>query len=282
MLRLALLMLLVVLCTGSDIAQAQESRLPAIASSKTIRIAYRNDAAPFSFVGAYNDPTGYTIEICQSVVAGIQRRLKLEMLKIEWVPVTIQNRFDAVAQGNADLECGSSTVTLSRLEQVDFSSIIFVESTGVLVKRDAGLSTAQELAGKKIAVIGGTTNERALRTIYSGDQAMVVPVKAREEGIALLEKGAVDAFASDKLLLVGSEFQNPRAIMMLPDDLSVEPYAIVLPRGDAALRLAVNAAFAEAIRSGEVVKIYDKWFGQKGLRRTPLLNAVYLLGAIPD
>jgi glutamate/aspartate transport system substrate-binding protein len=92
----------------------------------------------------------------------------------------------------------------------------------------------------------------------------------------------VDALASDKLLLVGAEFANPGALMLLQDDLSIEPYALIIPRGDFSMRVAVNAALAEVFRSGEVLKIYDKWFGQKGLRRGPLLTAVYLLGAIPE
>ncbi|HWL74250.1 MAG TPA: amino acid ABC transporter substrate-binding protein [Burkholderiaceae bacterium] len=263
-------------------AHAQEGRLAAIVGLKSIKVAHRTDATPFSFTTAFNEPVGYSVDLCKLVVEVMQRRLKLDALKIEWVPVTTRDRMEMVAAGKADLECGASTVTLSRMEQVDFSSIIFVESTGLLVKKDAGIASPKDLTGKKIAVIGGTTNETAVRNAFAGTQTTIVAVGTRDEGIILLERGGVDALASDKLLLVGAEFANPRALALLQDDLSIEPYALIIPRGDFSMRVAVNAALAEIFRSGEIVKIYDKWFGQKGLRRGPLLNAVYLLGAIPE
>jgi glutamate/aspartate transport system substrate-binding protein len=282
MMRLGLSLLLLL---GSGLlgsAHSQEGRLAAIAGSKSIKIAHRIDATPFSFVTSFNDPTGYSIDLCRLVVERMQRRLKLDALKVEWVPVTTQNRFDIVAAGKADIECGASTIALSRMEQVDFSSIIFVETTGLLVKKDAGIAVPKDLAGKKIAVIGGTTNEKAIRDAFAGTQTSIIPVGTRDEGVTLLERGAADALASDKMLLVGAEFQNPQSLKMLPDDLSIEPYGLMLPRGDFSLRLAVNAALAEIYRSGEVLKLYDKWFGQNGLRRGTLLNAAYLLGAIPE
>jgi len=277
------LSLLILFCSGVlSSAHAQEGRLAAIVGLKSIKVAHRTDATPFSFTTAFNEPVGYSVDLCKLVVEVMQRRLKLDALKIEWVPVTTRDRMEMVAAGRADLECGASTVTLSRMEQVDFSSIIFVESTGLLVKKDAGIASPNDLIGKKIAVIGGTTNETAVRNAFAGTQTTIVAVGTRDEGIILLERGGVDALASDKLLLVAAEFANPRALTLLQDDLSIEPYALIIPRGDFSLRVAVNAALAEIFRSGEVVKIYDKWFGQKGLRRGPLLNAVYLLGAIPE
>jgi glutamate/aspartate transport system substrate-binding protein len=275
--------LLILFCSGLlGSAQAQEGRLAAIAGLKSIKVAHRTDATPFSFTTAFNEPVGYSVDLCKLVVDAMQRRLKLDAMKIEWVPVTTANRMETIAAGKADLECGASTMTLSRMEQVDFSSTIFVESTGLLVKRDAGIASAKDLTGKKIAVIGGTTNETAVRNAFTNNAATIVAVGTRDEGVILLERGGVDALASDKLLLVGAEFANPGALMLLQDDLSIEPYALIIPRGDFSMRVAVNAALAEIFRSGEVVKIYDKWFGQKGLRRGPMLNAVYLLGAIPE
>ena len=274
---------LVLLLNGlSAPAHAQEGRLAAIMSSKSIKIAYRTDARPFSYVTSFGDPTGYSVDLCRAVIDVMQQRLNLDSLKIEWVPVSSQQRFEAIGAGKADIECGASTVTLRRMEQVDFSSLIFVETTGVLVKNDAGISSSADLSGKKIAVISGTTNEAAIRNAFEGKQATIVPVKSRDEGVALLERGATDAFASDKLLLVGAQFQNRQALTMLPDDISLERYALAIPRGDSGLRLAVNAALARIFRSGEVLKIYERWFAPVGLRPGPLINAVYLLGAIPD
>jgi ABC-type amino acid transport substrate-binding protein len=282
MIRLLIAVFVMVSSGAFDIAAAQEGRLAAIVSAKSIKVAYRTDATPFSFATAFNDPTGYSIDLCRLAVDVMQRRLKLDALKVEWVPVTSQNRFEAVATGKADIECGASTVTLGRMQQVDFSSIIFIETTGILVKKDAGFNAAKDLAGKRIAVISGTTNEKAVRDTYAATGATIIPVRTRDEGVTMLERGNVDGFASDKLLLVGADFQNPGALTMLPDDLSVEPYALILPRGDFSLRVAVNGALADIYRSGEILKIYDKWFGQKGLQRGNLLSAVYLLGALPE
>jgi ABC-type amino acid transport substrate-binding protein len=253
-------------------------------ASKTIKIAHRTDALPFSFIDHGKEVAGYSVDVCKAVVTSLRRQLQLPALKIEWVPVTTQSRFAAVAGGQADLECGASTVTLSRMKEVDFSNFIFVESTGIAVSASAAVNKLQDLSGKKIAVISGTSNEKAMAAKNQELKlnATLVPVKDRDEAVTALESGRVDAFASDKLLLYGAEFKNPQALRALPDDLSIEPYAIVLPRGDWELRLAVNTALAELYRSGDVQKIFGVWFGQLGLRPGALLNAVYLLGAMAE
>lgn len=263
---------------------ALADRLDEIARTGTIKIAHRTDAAPFSFVGQDKKVTGFTVELCNRVVDQIKSRLKLNALNVEWVPVTTEARFEAVASGKADMECGSSTATLGRMELVDFSSFIFLDTTGLIVKKDAGINTGADLAGKKIAVISGTTNEKAVSTINERTElkAVIVAVKDRAEGISLLESGRADAFASDKLLLLGAQVQNPQTLTMLPDDLSIEPYAIVLPRGDWRLRLAVNAALADIYRSRQIVEIFNKWFAQIGLQPGPLGSAIYILGALPE
>src|SRR5262249_35294866 len=240
-------------------AQDASGRLKSIAANKIVKIAHRTDATPFSFVTEdRKEPRGYTIDICKQVVASLGRQLGIDSLSAEWIPVTTQTRFDAVAGGKADLECGSSTVTLGRMKLVDFSNYVFVETTGLVVRNAAGISSLKDVAGKKIAVIAGTSNENALALQNRQLQlnAIVVPVKDRDEAIATLESGQVDAFASDKLLLVGTRFKDDKALRLLPDDLSIEPYAIALPRGDWELRLAVNTALAEIYRGGEARKTF--------------------------
>ena len=264
-------------------AQATDSRLKTIASSKTLKVAHRSDAMPFSYI-ENNQAVGYTIDICKAVAASLERQLKIQPLTVQLVPVTTQTRFEAVSSGKADLECGASTVTLSRMKEVDFSSYVFVESTGLVVKSTADSIKLQDLAGKRIAVISGTSNEKAMVAVNAKAQlnATLVPVKDREDAVAALDAGRADAFASDKLLLVGTQFKDSQSFRMLPDDLSVEPYAIALPRGDWELRLAVNTALAELYRSGAVLKIFDQWFGRVGLRPGLLLGSAYTLGALAD
>src|SRR5579863_160531 len=246
-------------------AQSQvppDSRLKSIIAKEIVRIAYRADARPFSFVNDAKEPLGYTIDLCKQVTDSIGRQFGLPELKIEWVPVTVDTRFSAVAGGKADMECGSSTVTLGRMKEVDFSIFIFVESTGVLVTRASNIHSFAEMAGKKIAVVSSTTNARAVAEQVRRQKLDVtlVLVKDRDEGIDALEAGRADGFASDKLLLAGAQLKKPEAFVMLPDDLSIEQYAIAVPRGDWALRLAVNTGLAQIFRSGRTGELFERWF----------------------
>lgn len=289
MLRAAAALVALVLGAGISVdnagAQGPGGRLNSVAATKIVKIAHRTDATPFSFVsGDRNEPRGYTIDICKQVVASLGRQLGIQDLKVEWVPVTTQTRFEVLASGQADLECGSSTVTLGRMKLVDFSNYVFVETTGLVVRNAAGISSLKDVGGKKIAVIAGTSNETAvvLQNRQQQLNAIVLPVKDRDEAIAALDSGQADAFASDKLLLVGTRFKDQQAVRLLPDDISIEPYAIALPRGDWELRLAVNTALAEIYRGGEVKKIFDRWFGQLGFQPGVLLSAAYVLGALSE
>src|SRR5271156_6477386 len=182
-----------------------DSRLKAIVAKKVIRIAFRADDRPFAFLNDAKEPLGYTIDLCKQVTDSIARQFGLPELKIEWVPVTVDTRFSTVAGGKADMECGSSTVTLGRMKEVDFSVFVFVESTGVLVSGASNIHSFVEMTGKKIAVVTGTTNERAVTEQVRAHKLNItlVLVKDRDEGIAALEAGQVDGFASDKLLLAG-------------------------------------------------------------------------------
>jgi len=271
---------------GAVQAQALNGRLKKIAQTKTISIAYRADAMPFAFTDDRNQIDGYSIDLCKRVVNSIERQFDIKGLQIKWVPVTVQSRFDAVAKGSADMECGSSTMTLARLKQVDFSSVIFVETTGLLVKTASGVRSLSDLSDKKIAVIGGTTNERAINAQLKRRllNATVVVFKSRDEAFAALEEGKADAFASDKLLLVGAvtKAKDPRSLTVLTEELSFEPYGIVLPRGDAAFRLAVNTGLAQLYSSGQVVETFRRWFEAFGSQIPPIIQAAYILGSIPE
>ena len=284
MLRTVFAALTALMLASAVQAQPLEGRLKRIAETKTIAIAHRTDAMPFSFT-ENGQVTGFTVDLCKRVVTSIERQINVPGLQIKWVQVTSQNRFDVVASGQADLECGASTVTLSRLRQVDFSSFIFIETTSLLVKSASGLQSFADVAGKKIAVVAGTTNERAVQAQLKRRQinATVLPMKTREQAFDALESGAADAFARDRLLLLGSfvKAKDPKAMAILGDELSMEPYGIALPRGDAALRLAVNTGLSQVFGSGEIGELFKTWFGQLG-RPSVVLEVNYLLGTIPD
>jgi len=285
MIRTTMLALALLLAGGAAQAQAPEGRLQKIAAAGAITIAYRADAAPFSFTDDSKKVVGFTIDLCQRVVQSIEEQLGIKELKVNWHLVTTANRFDAIAGGQADMECGSSTVTLSRMKQVDFSSYIFAESTGLLVKAATGMRSVTDLSGRAVAVIAGTTNENVIRAQVNGRKldTRVVTFKTQQEAFAALESGKVDAFASDKLLLIGvaSKAREPRSYNLLPEDLSFEPYGIVLPRGDADFRLAVNTALARIYSRGEITVIFRRWFSGFG-EPSPVIGILYLLGSIPN
>lgn len=267
-------------------AAAQAQTLDRIRSTGTINIAHRTDSFPFSFDDpASKQPAGYTVDICKRVVASIQQQLKLQNLTIKWVPATAQNRMDLVANRQADMECGATTATLGRMDRVDFSNLVFVDGGGMLVRNEANIKSMGDLAGKKIAVIGGTTTQTALVNALKQRlvNAEVISVKTREDGLAQLERGTVDAFASDRVLLVGMGklAVDPNKLTMLSEDFSFEPYAIVLPRGDAGFRTAVNRGLAQLYGSGDVGEIFNRYFGGFG-KPSVLLAAMYYLNSLPE
>jgi ABC-type amino acid transport substrate-binding protein len=285
MLRIVAGLIVALFAVGAVHAQALEGRLKRIAETKTINVGVRADAMPFAFMMDKSPPDGFTVDLCKRVVRSIARQLKVEELSINWVLVTVQSRFDVVAKGNADMECGASTISLGRMKQVDFSSVTFVESTGVMVKAASGVRAFADLSGGRIGVIRGTTNERAVAAQIKRRQLNIalVPFASGDEALAALEGEKVVGFASDRLLLVGAvaKAKDPRSLMLLPEQLSIEPYGIVLPRGDASLRLAVNAALAQTYGSGEIDEIYKRWFGQFG-PPPAIIEAAYLLGTLPE
>ena len=279
------------LCLAPTLALAQmasapfEGRLKKIQETKTISVAYRTDALPFSFEDAEKKPSGYMVDLCRSVVGVIERQIGVVPLQVKWVPVTVQSRFTAISGGQADMECGATTVTLGRMKQVGFSSLTFVDGTGLLVRKSTAGNSLMDLANKKIGVIAGTSNERALAEALKAKvvTAIVVPVPSREDGLAQLEAGTIDAFASDRVLLAGlaSRAKDPKELALLGDPLSYEPYAIVLPRGDWALQQAVDAALAQIYRSSALPDIYNRWFGALG-RPSPVLEVMFALGRLPE
>ena len=282
MLRLAVALLFL---AAPALVQAQApDTLKKIRDSKSVAIAYRTDALPFSYEGDGKQPAGYTVDLCKRIVASLEQQLKTS-LQTKWVPATSQNRLELVQKKQADMECGSTTATLSRMEQVDFSSPIFVDTTGLLVRKSTGAKALGGLAGKKIAVVSGTTNQRALEAALKKQlvSASVVAVKSRDEGVAALEAGTVDAFSGDKILLLGlaGKVKDPSQYSLLDDDLGFETYAIALPRGDAGFRLAVNRGLAQIYQSDAIVEIFKRAFGPNAAP-TPGLLIMYGLGSFPE
>jgi ABC-type amino acid transport substrate-binding protein len=268
---------------------------PAIASAQTldkirksgvITLGYIDGAAPFSFSDGNGEPQGYSIDLCRAVAEGVAAQLKRQGMKTRWVKLTIQNRIDAVRKKEVDLECSTTTWTLSRQSLVDFSLVTFVDGGSLLVGGESGAHRLQDLGGKRIAVIRGTTTEKALRAALGryDVKAEVVTVEKRDEGLALLREAQVEAFAADRTTLIGVVVMSrsgPGNYRLLDQDFSIEQYALMLPRNDHDWRLAVNRQLARVYRSGQIQDIYARWLGPLG-PPSVLLSATYFIQTISE
>ena len=258
---------------------AQSVTLDKIRKSGTITLGYVEGAVPFSFVHE-GEPQGYSVELCKRIVGDLRRQLKLAKLETRWVALTVQNRLEAVRKGQVDLECSTTSRTLSRQELVDFSLMTFVDGASVLVRADDSMRRLGDFGGKRIAVLSGTTTERSIRQTLDKLRvdAQLVPVATRVEGLEMLDKGAVDGLVSDRVALFGAAATsaNPKSYRLLDDIYTVEPYALPLRRGDSDFRLAVDRSLAGLYREGGISEIYGKWFGRLG-PASAILEALYLL-----
>ena len=218
------------------------------------------------------------------VAGAIRESLKLPGLKVAWVPVTPADRIPKLVKGTIDLECGSTTITFGRMEQVAFSHMISVDGGSLLATADSGIGTVKDLAGKRVGVIPNTTTEKALAAALAGAsiQATVIPVAEHGEGLRGLEEGRLDAYASDRLLLAGllTTAKNPAKLRLSGEYFSYEPYGLMMRRGDNAFQAKVNRTLSTLYRSG-LVQIYERWFGPFATA-SPLVKALYLLHSWPD
>jgi ABC-type amino acid transport substrate-binding protein len=270
---------------GPVLGQDLDGTLKKIKTSGTFTIGYREAAPPFSFPGPDKRPVGYSIDLCMHVASVIQKQLGIDNLKLDWVPVTAENRIDMVAQGKVDIECGTTTASLSRQERVDFSLMTFVDGGSLLTAAGTNWRGLADLTDKRIAVIPGTTTEKALADFLKKEfiTVKVVPVKDHLEGLAAVEKGLADAFASDRGTLIGIAItsKDPKRFALANVVFSYEPYGLMVRRNDAAFRLAVNRALAGLYRSGGFVPIYERWFGGFG-KPSEAIQAMYLLNGLPE
>jgi ABC-type amino acid transport substrate-binding protein len=222
--------------------------------------------------------------LCKRIADGIQQQLGLTELKINWVKVDVATRIPATMKGAIDIECGSTTHTLSREEQVDFSNMTFVDGGSFISKARNKLATIKELAGRKISVIPGTTTEKVLKAALDQAQvrAEIIPVQTHAEGFSSLREDRVDAYASDRMILIGLALNaiDAQSYRLSDEMFSYEPYALMMRR-DADFRLAVNRELARLYRSGDILNLYARWYGPLGEPST-LLKAMFFLNALPE
>ncbi len=263
---------------------ASAATLDRIGQDKSIRIAYRDDAPPFSYKDKIGEPVGFMVDLCREVAKKLADQLHLTSLNVTYVPVTAADRFEAIQGQKADLLCEPTSATLSRRELVDFSIPTFVDGASLMIRAD-GPHDLKAMAGHKIGVLGGTTTEEALRNSLklAGITAEIIPAKTHAEGLAMLDNAKVSAYFGDRSILVSliRDSKAPNKLMLAENYLSVEPYALALPHGDEDFRLAVDRALSHIYRSGEIGAIFKRTFGDK-TKPGEVLLTLYLVSGLPD
>jgi len=281
----ALLLVTALLLTYASYATA-DGTLERIAKRGEMRIGFDRDTEPMSFVDKDRSPAGYSVDLCRRIGAGVKAALKRDDLKLTFVPVDFDGAFKAIVNGDIDIECGGTTITLGRYQLVDFTVMTFVTGGSFLSRANSPVNSLPDLAGKSVAVIPGTTTESALRDQLKQRliDAKVVSVKDHVEGMAKLDAGQVAALASDQMLLIGQlmKAQNPKSYALAGDLFSYEPYALVVPRNDSDFRLVVNRALVQTYRTSQYVDIFNRWIGWAGIKPSPVLVSMFAIQQFSD
>jgi ABC-type amino acid transport substrate-binding protein len=263
---------------------ASAGTLDRISQDKTIRIAYREDAPPLSYKAKSGEPVGFVVDLCREVAKKLADQLHLASLDIVYVPVTAADRFAAVQQRRADLLCEATSATLSRRELVDFSISTFVDGTSLMI-RAGGPHDLKAMGGLKIGVVAGTTTEKSLHDSVqnAGISVDIISVKTHGEGLAMLDDGKISAYFADLSILASliKDSKAPDKLMLAENYLSVEPYALALPRGDEQFRLAVDRALSHIYRSGAINAIFKRTFGANA-KPDQVLRTLYFVTGLPD
>lgn len=272
-------------CTNL-LAEESEGTLEKIAKTGEFLIGYRTDSSPFSYENADGEPSGYSVDLCRRIAASVNAHFGEKSIETKFVRISPDERISAVVDGKVDIECGSTTITLSRQEQVDFSLQTFVTGGSVLSLAASGIQTMSDLSGKRVGVAKGTTTIEQLRSFLQQNliDAEVVIVADRIEGMKRLNRGDLDALASDQIVLIGQiiEAINPDRYSLVSEVFSYEPYGFAVRRNDADFRLLVNRAISQLYRNGEQADIFYRWIGRIGIKVPPILAAMYQLNTLPE
>ncbi len=249
---------------GANDPEVLSGTLLRVKQTGVVSVGYRDASIPFSFLDRSGHPIGYSIDICKAIVEEIGRTLDRDDLKIAFVKVTSETRLQAVVDGVIDLECGSTTNNLERRKIVAFSPMIFVSGTKVMVPVATAWRDFHDLAGRKVIVTRGTTNEQALRSLDQKFKLSVTLVESpdHEESFRMLADGMGDAFATDDVLLYGliAQHQAQAQFKVVGEFVSYDPYGIAFRRNDPDLQAAVDRAIRTLVLTRDIGPIYAKWF----------------------
>jgi len=286
MMRRKLAIILSILFFASPLA-AQEltGTLQQIKKTGQIRVGYRASEPPMSFLEKNGNPNGYSIDICKHIVSEIEKKIG-GAVKVEYVPVTAENRFKALSAKKIDLLCGATTKTLSRSELVDFTQLTFVTGASLMTIRKNNDRDASGFDGKRIGVVKGTTTAVFLKDLIreTSTRAEVVLFNSAEEAMDALRNKKIDAYSADQVVLIGiaSKAQDRMNFEIDPNVFSFEPFAFAVRRNDADFRLVADRAISNLCRTKKIFEIYDKWIGEMTGQRLPIFEAMVQLNSIPE
>ena len=279
------IILLIVFFISPLSAQELTGTLQQIKKSGQIKIGYRESEPPMSFLDKEGNPTGYSIDICMGIVTEVENKIGMDV-KVEYVPVTADERFKALGDNKIDILCGSTTKTLSRSELVDFTQLTFVTGASLMTLKDNKTLDSAGFDGAKIGVVKATTTAVALEKLIheTSTNAEVVLFNSAKESIEALRKKKIDAFSSDQIVLIGIALKehDPMNFMIKSTVFSFEPFALAVRRNDADFRLIADRVISELYRSEKILAIYDKWIGTFSRKRLPIFDAMVKLNATPE
>ncbi|MBH9578906.1 amino acid ABC transporter substrate-binding protein [Inhella proteolytica] len=248
------------------VSLAQADTLKKIKDSGSVTMGVRESSGALSFTLGDGKYTGFHVEICDLVLKDIRKQLAMDSIAVKYQPVTSQNRIPLVQNGNVDIECGSTTNNQTRQKDVAFAVTTYVEEVRIAVKANSGITGIGQLNGKTVATTTGTTSVQTLRKHEraTGVDFKEIFGKDHADSFLLLESGRADAFVMDGSILAGNiaKAKNPNDFKIVGEVLSVEPIAIMMRKDDPAFKKAVDDSIKAMMKSGQIAKLYDKWFMQ--------------------
>jgi glutamate/aspartate transport system substrate-binding protein len=253
------------ICAAPVAAQELTGTLKKIKDSGSITIGHRDASIPFSYYDDKQQPVGYAVDLCLRIVDAVKNELKLPKLDVKYQLVTSANRIPLMANGTIDLECGSTTNNLERQKQVSFTTTHFLTANRYVSKKSSNIKSIDDLKGKTIVSTSGTTNiQQATQLNTTKNMGMnIIPANGHPEAFQMVETGRAVAFVMDDILLytLVAQARTPADYVISTDALSLpEPYGIMLRKDDPAFKKVVDNAMIQTYKSGEIAKIYDKWF----------------------
>ncbi len=254
---------------GAERPPEKIDTLRRIRDTGVLTIGVRETSVPFSYLDAQKQPQGYSVDLCLRVADAVKAELKLPRLDVKFVPVSSSNRIPALLEGKIDLECGSTTNTRDRQKQVAFAYTTFVAGIKMLAKKSSNINSIEDLRGKPVVVTKGTTSEKMLKTLNDERVLKINIIESKDHGESFkaVEDGKAVAFPMDDVLLYGliSKAKKPDDFAVVGKYLSVEPYAIMMRRDEPQFEKIVNRALIDLFQSGEIRRLYAKWFNTKEL-----------------